>query len=138
MMTPGGLGADLCQAVAATPIRGYSALSACACGGQNPLSEASPSPARPMRDPFRTDPDDMHYGELADKVRYFKEDEEGVAAMSKVMEDMLNEEAERTQLICIENLMKNLKWTVEQAMDALGIPQSERSTYAELVGKKAL
>ena len=28
----------------------------------------------------------MHYKELADKVRYFKEDEKGVAAMCKVME----------------------------------------------------
>lgn len=48
-----------------------------------------------MHDFFCTDPDDMHYKELADKVRYFKEDEKGVAAMCKVMEDMRNESAER-------------------------------------------
>ena len=30
-----------------------------------------------MHDFFCTDPDDMHYKELADKVRYFKEDEKG-------------------------------------------------------------
>ena len=29
----------------------------------------------------------------------------------------------------IENLMKNLKWTYEQAMDALGIPEGEREAY---------
>ncbi|MDO4804365.1 MAG: hypothetical protein Q4A32_06060 [Lachnospiraceae bacterium] len=46
-----------------------------------------------MHDFFCTDPDDMHYKELADKVRYFKEDEKGVAAMCKVMEDMRNEAA---------------------------------------------
>lgn len=45
-----------------------------------------------MHDFFCTDPDDMHYKELADKVRYFKEDEKGVAAMCKVMEDMRNDE----------------------------------------------
>ena len=44
-----------------------------------------------MHDFFCTDPDDMHYKELADKVRYFKEDEKGVAAMCKVMEDMRND-----------------------------------------------
>jgi hypothetical protein len=52
------------------------------------------------------------------------------------MEDMRNEEAKRTKVIDIENLMKNLKLTVEQAMDALSIPQSQRSTYAGLVGKR--
>lgn len=46
-----------------------------------------------MHDFFCTDPDDMHYRELADKVRYFKEDERGVAAMCKVMEDMRIEAA---------------------------------------------
>jgi hypothetical protein len=35
----------------------------------------------------------MHFKQLADKVRYFKEDEKGVAAMCKVMEDMRNEAA---------------------------------------------
>ena len=33
----------------------------------------------------------MHYMELADKVRYFKEDEKEVARMCKIMEDMRNE-----------------------------------------------
>ena len=44
-----------------------------------------------MHDFFCTDPDDMHYKALADKVRYSKEDEKGVAAMCKVMEDMRKE-----------------------------------------------
>ena len=34
-----------------------------------------------MHDFFCTNADDMHYKELADKVRYFKEDEKGVATM---------------------------------------------------------
>ena len=44
-----------------------------------------------MHDFFCTDPDDMNYKELADKVRYFKENEEGVATMCKVLEDMRKE-----------------------------------------------
>ena len=35
----------------------------------------------------------------------------------------------------LNDIMKNLKLTVEQAMDALSIPQSQRSIYAGLVGK---
>lgn len=41
-----------------------------------------------MHDFSCTDAKDMHYKILADRVRYFKEDEKGVAAMCKVMEDM--------------------------------------------------
>lgn len=55
--------------------------------------DASTELGKLMHDFFCTDPDDMHYKELADKVRYFKEDERGVAAMCKVMEDMRNESA---------------------------------------------
>lgn len=37
---------------------------------------------------------DMNYQVLADRVRYFKEDEKGVATMCKAMEDMRNEALE--------------------------------------------
>ncbi len=40
-----------------------------------------------------TNPDDMNYEALAKKARYFKQDEKGVAAMCKIMEDMRNEAA---------------------------------------------
>ncbi len=33
----------------------------------------------------------------------------------------------------LQNLMDSMKWTVQQAMDALQIPNSERSKYAELL-----
>lgn len=39
--------------------------------------DASTESGKLMHDFFCTDPDDMHYRELADKVRYFKEDEKG-------------------------------------------------------------
>jgi len=53
--------------------------------------DASTALGKLMHDFFCTDPDDMHYKELADKVRYFKETEKGVATMCKVMEDMRKE-----------------------------------------------
>jgi len=46
-----------------------------------------------MHDFFCTDPDDMHFKALAEKTRFFKQDEKGVAAMCKVMEDMRSEVA---------------------------------------------
>ena len=55
--------------------------------------DASTALGKQMHDFFCTDPDDMHYKELADKVRYFKEDEKGVATMCAVMEEMRNEAA---------------------------------------------
>ena len=59
---------------------------------------ASTALGRLMHDFFCTDPDDMHYEELANKVRYFKEDEKGVAAMCKVLEDMRNEAVEKDRI----------------------------------------
>lgn len=48
---------------------------------------------RLMHDFSCTNPDDMNYDVLAGKARYFKQDEKGVAAMCKMMEDMRNEAA---------------------------------------------
>lgn len=44
-----------------------------------------------MHDFFCTNPSDMNYGVLADRVRFFKESKEGIAVMCKAMEDMRNE-----------------------------------------------
>ena len=49
--------------------------------------------------------------------------------MCKVMEDMRTEKEIETRIIDIKNIMESLKMTVEQAMDALKVPQSDRSKY---------
>lgn len=41
-----------------------------------------------MHDFACTDPSDMHYPVLAERARFFKESEEGIAVMCKAMEDM--------------------------------------------------
>ena len=46
-----------------------------------------------MHDFACTEAKDMYYQVLADRVRYFKEDEKGVAIMSKVMDELRNETA---------------------------------------------
>ena len=60
--------------------------------GQTELSQL-------MHDFFCTDPDDMHFKALAEKARFFKQDEKGVAAMCKVMEDMRNEAAREAAIV---------------------------------------
>ena len=67
-----------------------------------------------MHDFFCTDPDDMYFKQLADKVRYFKEDERGVAAMCKVMEDMRNETAERTKIEIAMDMIREGELSLEQ------------------------
>ena len=44
-----------------------------------------------------TDADDMYYAVLAKKVRFYKEDEKGVAIMCKAMEEMRNETNRETK-----------------------------------------
>ena len=108
--------------------------------------DASTELGKLMHDFFCTDPDDMHYKELADKVRYFKEDEKGVAAMCKVMEDMRNEAArdgarkaeQQTTVNHIKDIMDSFGVTMEKAMETLKIPATQWDMYAGLVGKKTL
>ena len=57
--------------------------------------------------------------------------------MCKIMEEALEQEAresrERTTLEHIKKLMRNLKLTAEQAMDALSIPKTEQTTYLKMI-----
>jgi len=80
---------------------------------------------------------DMYYNDLADMVRYFKEDKEGVKTMCRAMEEMRAEAAaeaeQRSKIIDIKNLMETLKLTIEQAMSALKIPAGEQEMYRKLV-----
>ena len=99
-----------------------------------------------MHDFFCTNPDEMHYEELANKARYYKEDEKGVSMMCKAMEDMRNEVAERvaervekqTKLDDIKNIMATFGVSIEKAMEALKIPKSQWNTYMGLLEKRAL
>lgn len=83
-----------------------------------------------MHDCFCTDAEDMNYKELAEKVRYFKEDEEGLKSMCKVFEDMRNETAWRTKVESVlrwldmglshEQIAKGEGLTVEQVEEIAG------------------
>lgn len=84
---------------------------------------------RLMHDFRCSDPDDMLNEDLASRTRYFKEDPEGVKYICKTMEDMRNETKDNTIIENIRNLMDTVKWTAQQAMDALKIHVDEQSKY---------
>ena len=79
-----------------------------------------------MHDFSCTNPDDMNYETLAKKARYFKQDEKGVAAMCKIMEDMRNEAAREAAQKAEQNkakrtavhLIKLGKMTLEEIAEA--------------------
>ena len=61
-----------------------------------------------MHDFSCTNPDDMNYEALAKKARYFKQDEKGVAAMCKIMEEMWNEAAKEAAQQAEQNKAKKM------------------------------
>ena len=84
-----------------------------------------------MHDFFCTDPDDMHYDELASKVRYYKEDEKGVATMCKAMEDMRNEVVERTKINGAISLLRLGKLSIAEIAEAMDIPVEKVAELAQ-------
>ncbi len=80
-----------------------------------------------MHDFSCTNPDDMNYEVLAKKARYFKQDEKGVAAMCKIMEDMRNEAAReaaqkaelKSAKETAERLIKKGKMTLEEIAECV-------------------
>ena len=72
-----------------------------------------------MHDFSCSDPDDMNYEALAQKARYFKQDEKGVAAMCKMMEDMRKEAELKNARETAERLIKKGKMTLEDIADCV-------------------
>jgi hypothetical protein len=57
--------------------------------------------------------------------------------MCQAVEEYVNERAKELitedRVRFIKNLMTNLKWSLNQAMDALNIPEEERATLREKI-----
>ena len=68
-----------------------------------------------------TSAEEMHYQILADRVRYFKEDTEGVATMCKAMEDM--RKSERIEIAL--RMLKAGKYAYEDIADILQMTVDE-------------
>ena len=52
------------------------------------------------------------------------------------VDEKVNAKEQQTTVTHIRDIMESFGVTIEKAMDSLKIPQSQRSTYAGLVGKK--
>ena len=88
-----------------------------------------------MHDFYCTDPKDMNYKILAERVRYFKEDEKGVATMCRVMEDMRNETAREERIAMAQRLLKLGKLSYEEIAETAVLTVEEVKALDE--GKPA-
>ena len=116
------------------------------CRSESPLG-------RLMHNFFCSDPNDMYSDVLAERVRFFKEDEKGVAAMCNVMKEIYDDGfasgeaqgeargevrgeirgAETERIKSIKNLISSLGITAEAAMDALKIAKTDQPKYLALL-----
>ena len=88
-----------------------------------------------MQDFHQTDPDNMHYKELSQGVRHFKEVEEGRDTMCEAVQEYAKEYAKTEKAELVENFMKNMNLTLKQALDAAGIQGEEREAIIQLLQK---
>lgn len=100
-----------------------------------------------MQDFREKNPECMHYTELAESVKHFKEKEGGREEMSEIVERYINERVEerveervkecveKEKTISVQNLMNNMKLTLDQALDALGIKGKERTLITQQLQK---
>lgn len=73
--------------------------------------------------------DQMYNKVLADRVRYFKEDEKGVGTMCKMMEDMRNEAVNEKLATIVPNMLKNGD-SIEKIATTLEISVEEVKEFA--------
>ena len=83
-----------------------------------------------MHDFACTDAKDMYYQVLADRVRYFKEDEKGVATMCKAMEDMRNEAIKEKAISVARLMIKDGELSYEKIAKYSGLTVDEVKALA--------
>ena len=96
-----------------------------------------------MEDFFCRDPDKMNYKVLADRVRYFKKDEKGGAAMSRIMDEVREEGIaigreegkEEANKISAFKLIKAGKISYEDARDLWGLTPEEIDSVEQTIYK---
>ena len=100
-----------------------------------------------MKDFHQTDSNNIYYKALAQGVRHFKETEEGRETMCESVQKYAEEYAEKygderekkgalsAKTVSVRNLMENMKFTLEQALNALGIQGEERTAILKQLQK---
>ena len=84
-----------------------------------------------MSDFHQVDPDNMHFEELSQGVRHFKELEEGRDTMCEAVQEYAKEYAISEVAETVKNLMGNTGFTLEKALDILGIQGEKRKLVIE-------
>ena len=96
-----------------------------------------------MNDFHQTDPDNMHYEELAQGVKHFKDLEEGREIMCEAVQEYAEKYAEkygeqraiREATENVKKLMENTGFTLEKALDILEIQGEKRELITEQLQK---
>lgn len=96
-----------------------------------------------MRDFHCTDADDMHYKELSDMMRHFKESEEGVKKMCRIADELREEgraegraEGVASELLkSVERLQTRMKISIQEALELLGKTASEYEEAKRMLSK---
>ena len=84
-----------------------------------------------MKDFSCRNAEDMHYKVLADRVRYFKEDEKGVGAMCKAVEELCKEEEYETKVDIAKRMLEDGVLTVEKIVAYSGLTLEEVMELAQ-------
>ena len=72
-----------------------------------------------------TDPSDMYYDVLADRVKFFKENKEGIAVMCKAMEDMRNQTLKEGMINVAKRMLADGTLTLEKIAEYAGLSLDE-------------
>ena len=92
-----------------------------------------------LSDFHQADPEKIHYDALAQGVKHFKETEGGREQMCEAVEEYAKEYAKeyaaKEKAVSVRNLMENMKLTLEQALNALGIQGDERTFITKQLQK---
>ena len=78
-----------------------------------------------MHDFSCTDPADMYYDILADRVRFFKESKEGVAIMCRAMEDMRNQTLKEGMKEVAHRMLVAGRYALEEISEISGLSLDE-------------
>lgn len=85
---------------------------------------------RLMMDFHQVAPENMNYDILAEGVEHFKEEKEGHDAMCEAVENYAKEVAKecviKEKIVSVQNLIANTDFTLDKALDVLGIQGEER------------
>lgn len=93
---------------------------------------------RLMRDFHQADPDNMHYKELAEGVRHYKESKGGNETMCEAVEKYAKEYSIKSSAYIIKNIMESTKCTLQGALDNAKISGEDRKLIIEEISENQI